>query len=55
VRDRALVLHVNGHLGVEGNELADRMSIHGIAQKAAELTPFPVPDDLAEVMAMRQG
>jgi len=55
VRDRVQVLHVNGHLGVEGNELADRMSIHGIAQKAIELTPFPVPDDLAEVMAMRQG
>lgn len=55
VRDRVQVLHVNGHAGVEGNELADRMSIHGIEEKQAELTAFPLPADLATVMAMRRG
>lgn len=55
LRGKVQVLHVNGHVGVEGNELADRMSIHGIEQKQAELAPFPVPDDLAEVMGMRRG
>jgi ribonuclease HI len=49
------VLHVNGHVGVEGNELADRMSIHGIETKEASLTRFKVPKSLAKVLAMRKG
>lgn len=49
------VLHVNGHVGVEGNELADRMSIHGIDQKEAGFARYEVPASLAEVLAMRTG
>ena len=49
------VLHVNGHAGIEGNELADRMSIHGIDTKEPAFARFETPADLATVLAMRRG
>ncbi len=49
------VLHVNGHVGVEGNELADRMSIHGIDTKEKAFTCYEVPPSLATILAMRKG
>jgi ribonuclease HI len=49
------VLHVNGHVGVEGNELADRMSIHGIETKEKALARFETPDSLKDILAMRTG
>ncbi|VAW50014.1 Ribonuclease HI-related protein 2, partial [hydrothermal vent metagenome] len=33
IKDKVQVLHVNGHVGVEGNELADRMSMLAIQRK----------------------
>lgn len=55
LQDSVQVLHVNGHVGVEGNELADRMSIHCIDTKEMSFVQFEVPDSLAEVLAMRTG
>lgn len=49
------VLHVNGHVGVEGNELADRMSIHGIDTKERKFVQYEVPASLDTIMAMRKG
>ncbi len=49
------VLHVNGHVGVEGNELADWMSIHGIDTKEVSFASFEVPASLKEVLGMRTG
>jgi len=49
------VLHVNGHVGVEGNELADRMSIHGIASKEKAFARFEVPVDIKEILDMKTG
>jgi len=49
------VLHVNGHVGVEGNELADRMSIHGIDTKEEDFSQFKVPKSLKKILAMRTG
>ena len=49
------VLHVNGHVGVEGNELADRMSIHGIDTKEAGFARFEIPASLEKVLGMRTG
>ena len=49
------VLHVNGHTGVEGNELADRMSIHGIDTKEAAFARYELPESLEAVLAMRKG
>jgi len=49
------VLHVNGHVGLEGNELADRMSIHGIGTKETGFARFEVPASLDKVLGMRAG
>jgi ribonuclease HI len=49
------VLHVNGHAGVEGNELADRMSIHGIETREETFARFETPESLDAVLAMRKG
>ncbi len=49
------VLHVNGHVGVEGNELADRMSIHCIDTKEESFASYKIPAKLDKVLAMRTG
>lgn len=49
------ILHVNGHVGVEGNELADRMSIYAMNQKEAQLVQFPEPFNLTELLSLRAG
>lgn len=47
--------HVNGHVGIEGNELADRMSIVAIASKEQDLNRYTETDDLTEILALRAG
>jgi ribonuclease HI len=49
------IYHVNGHVGIEGNELADRMSIVAISSKEQGLTRYTETDDLAEILALRAG
>jgi ribonuclease HI len=49
------VLHVNGHVGVEGNELADRMSIHCIDTKEKAFARYDMPDNLDSILALRKG
>ncbi|MDO6684455.1 MULTISPECIES: ribonuclease H family protein [unclassified Agarivorans] len=55
LKDKIQVLHVNGHVGVEGNELADRMSIHAIAEKDPQFCAYPQPIDLKAILALRAG
>lgn len=49
------ILHVNGHVGVEGNELADRMSIKAIETRETAWVPYSGPINLAEILATRAG
>ena len=49
------IYHVNGHVGIEGNELADRMSIVAISSKEQGLSRYTETDDLAEILALRAG
>ena len=49
------VLHVNGHVGVEGNELADRMSILAIESRETEFTRFQEEVDIEVILATRAG
>jgi ribonuclease HI len=49
------IYHVNGHVGIEGNELADRMSIVAIASREQDLSRYNEIDDLAEILALRAG
>ena len=47
--------HVKGHVGIEGNELADRMSIVAIASKEQDLNRYTETVDLTEILALRAG
>lgn len=49
------IYHVNGHVGIEGNELADRMSIVAIESKDVSLTLYRETTDIAKILALRAG
>jgi ribonuclease HI len=55
IQDRIIICHVNGHVGVEGNELADRMSILAIESKMVGLTAYTGKLDIAEILKKRRG
>lgn len=55
IKDKVEVLHVNGHVGVEGNELADRMSILAIEEQNIEFFRYPDKINVEEILAMRTG
>lgn len=55
IKDKVEVLHVNGHIGVEGNELADRMSILAIAEHNTEFCRYPDNINVDEILALRAG
>jgi ribonuclease HI len=49
------ILHVNGHVGVEGNELADRMSILAITEKKSDFVTYQGDLDIEKILAKRAG
>lgn len=49
------LLHVNGHVGIEGNELADRMSILAIDKKQTLFSQYQQALDIKQILALRQG
>ena len=49
------ILHVNGHVGIEGNELADRMSILAIQRKEKKLNAYTKKIDVASILKMQNG
>jgi len=53
--DAVEVEHVKAHTGIEGNELADRMSIYGIAQEARDFCRYSDPLDIAEILDFKAG
>ena len=55
LKDKVQVLHVNGHVGVQGNELADRMSILAIQSHETEFALYREPLDIAAILATRAG
>jgi len=55
LKDKIKVLHVNGHVGVEGNELADRMSIVAIESKEPDFVLYDNKLDITDLLAMRAG
>jgi ribonuclease HI len=55
LKGKIQVLHVNGHVGVEGNELADRMSIIAIAEKDTDFSRYGGELDIKALLAMRAG
>lgn len=55
LKGKLQVLHVNGHVGVEGNELADRMSIMAIESRHRDFTRYSEKLDIDALLAMRAG
>lgn len=55
LKDKIQVLHVNGHVGVEGNELADRMSIIAIEAKDTDFIQYNGELDVDGLLKMRAG
>ncbi|GAB6070436.1 ribonuclease H family protein [Thiomicrorhabdus hydrogeniphila] len=55
LKDKIKVLHVNGHVGVEGNELADRMTMVAVAQKETDMVRFPEPINIPKILKMQAG
>jgi ribonuclease HI len=49
------VAHVKGHAGVEGNELADRMSMLAIEQQETDLCRHSESVSIAEILSMTRG
>ncbi len=55
LKSQIKILHVNGHVGVEGNELADRMSIKAIAEQTTDFNRYTQEINLKEILALRAG
>ncbi|WP_029407439.1 ribonuclease H family protein [Thiomicrorhabdus sp. Milos-T2] len=55
LKDNIQILHVNGHVGVEGNELADRMTMVAINEKETEFARYPGPINVADILKMQHG
>ncbi len=55
LKNKIKVLHVNGHVGVEGNELADRMSIMAIEARDGAFRRYEEELNLEKILALRTG
>lgn len=49
------ILHVNGHVGVQGNELADRMTILAIETRESAFVRYQGELDVDAILQMRTG
>jgi len=55
MKNQIKILHVNGHVGIEGNELADRMSIVAIESKNQNFTRYQAASDVQAILSLRGG
>ncbi|HGF5167799.1 viroplasmin family protein [Vibrio parahaemolyticus] len=55
LKEHISIFHVNGHVGIEGNELADRMSILAIVNQEKSLSLYRESIDIDEILALRAG
>lgn len=55
IKSKITIYHVNGHVGIEGNELADRMSIIAIESQQQSLNLYRESYDIEEILASRRG
>lgn len=55
LKQKLIISHVAAHIGIEGNELADRMSIYAIDKKDAEFCRYPEPIELTGILSLRTG
>ena len=55
IADRIEVQHVSAHIGIEGNELADRMSVVAIERREVELCRYSESESVEEILALERG
>lgn len=55
IKGKVQVFHVNGHVGIEGNELADRMSILAIEAREESFCLYRKKIDIEQILSMRAG
>jgi ribonuclease HI len=55
IKSSVNIYHVNGHVGIEGNELADRMSILAITRQESSFSLYREDIDIETILALRKG
>jgi ribonuclease HI len=55
IKDSITLSHVRGHSGIEGNELADRMTMLAVDEKAIAFCPYDGARDVPTLLKMRTG
>jgi len=55
IKDHLKLTHVRGHVGTEGNELADRMAMHAVESKEPHLRQWDGTLDVKQLLRMRRG
>jgi ribonuclease HI len=55
IEDDVTLLHVSAHVGIEGNELADRMAMLAVERREPEWREFDEPLDVDKLLKMRAG
>lgn len=55
ISSNVFIRHVKGHAGIEGNELADRMSVLARRQKQHGLVPYTKTKDIQTILDITKG
>jgi len=55
LKKKVVVSHVKAHVGIEGNELADRMTVYAIDQQNQKFTQYSGPLDVQKILGFRSG
>lgn len=55
IKPAVRLTHIRGHVGIEGNELADRMAMHAVLTREAGWCRFTGAIDVSALLRMRAG
>jgi ribonuclease HI len=55
IKSNLKLTHVRGHVGTEGNELADRMAMHAVETREPHLRQWDGTLDVKQLLRMRRG
>ncbi len=55
IHDELQLFHVRAHIGIEGNELADRMTMMAVDRQETAYIQYPNLDDIDALLSLRAG